>query len=365
VIGPTFKFDVEVVDFGLVSYTFSHSRSVVLTNTSEIPMTYTLAIPQDGAFVGKREFTVSPAGGTLQPGASQVVALTLTSTTVKAYDYVLSVDVAGVGKGLLSMPILADCRVATVEVKTKQLDYGECFIRFPYELELVLANTSAELKARFAVVPQEPATKGVAEFVAEPSEGTIQGGQEGVVRIRLVSVRLGQFRLPLQVTIAGSVLPPISATLLASVRGPRLVLDPSAELNWGPTECLFDVPRTLTLTNDSDIPAPYKAFVKSSRSKFRLDAREGVLAPREALAMTVTAHLDDTIVHRDTLHLLVAEGDNQIVNLLAKGTGTTIFCHEVAQGRTSIARRNRPLPSLLPPLLLCKYRVFFFSGVLK
>jgi len=328
VIGPTFAFDVDVVDFGIVSYAFSHSKTIVLTNTSEIAMSFSLSIPQDGAFISKREFTVEPTEGNLAPGEQQIVTLTLIPMTVKTYDYFLTVDVDGVGQGLLSMPLLADCRVPDVQIKGKELDFGECFNRFPYELSLSLVNTSNELCAKFAVVPQEQSTKAVAEFYAEPSEGSIPAGEEGTVTIRLVCVKLGQFRLPLSVTVAGSVLPPMQATITATVTGPRVVIEPSEIVNWGNTDCLLDAPRQLTLTNESDIPAPFKAFVKNARSKYRLDIREGVLAPRESSSLTITANLDDTIVHKDSLHLIITEGDNLVLPLVAKGIGTTMFCHE-------------------------------------
>lgn len=50
---------------------------------------------------------------------------------------------------------------------------------------------------------------------------------------------------------------------------------------WGPTQCLVDAPRSLRLSNPGKIPAPFKVFLRSSRSKYRVDIREGVLAPSE------------------------------------------------------------------------------------
>ena len=55
IIGPTFHFDVDTIDFGLISYEFLHTKNIMLYNTSEIPMIYKLSVPQDGAFV-KKEF---------------------------------------------------------------------------------------------------------------------------------------------------------------------------------------------------------------------------------------------------------------------------------------------------------------------
>ena len=40
VVGPTFHFDAEELDFGRVSFEFLHSKNLCLYNTSEIPMEY-------------------------------------------------------------------------------------------------------------------------------------------------------------------------------------------------------------------------------------------------------------------------------------------------------------------------------------
>ena len=47
VIGPTFHFDVDVVEYGLCSFAFAHERTLELTNTADIPGLH-LKIPQDG-----------------------------------------------------------------------------------------------------------------------------------------------------------------------------------------------------------------------------------------------------------------------------------------------------------------------------
>ena len=84
----------------------------------------------------------------------------------------------------------------------------------------------------------------------------------------------------------------------------------------------------LVMTNDSEIPAPFKIFLKNARSKFRVDVRDGVLSPRESVVVNVIACLDDTIIHKDQLHVIVSEGENLMVPLHAKGIGTTLYSHE-------------------------------------
>jgi hypothetical protein len=48
----------------------------------------------------------------------------------------------------------------------------------------------------------------------------------------------------------------------------------------------------------------------------RIDIRDGVLAPHETLDLQLTAHLDDTIMHKDVLHIIVTEGDNLAVRII-------------------------------------------------
>lgn len=78
----------------------------------------------------------------------------------------------------------------------------------------------------------------------------------------------------------GSVEPPLQFTITATSIGP--IAKPVTEsVSWGATPCLIDTARALRLSNPGKIPAPFKIFLKSSRSKFRVDIREGVLAPAE------------------------------------------------------------------------------------
>lgn len=44
--------------------------------------------------------------------------------------------------------------------------------------------------------------------------------------------------------------------------------------------------------------------------------------------MTVTANLDDTISHKDEIHIIITEGDNRVITLAARGTGPTVWCAE-------------------------------------
>ena len=331
IIGPTFYFDVDTIDFGLISYEFLHSKKLMLYNTSEIPMTYKLSVPQDGAFV-KQEFSLEPSSGSLEPGCQQEVRIDLISTTVKAYEYSLVVDIEGVGENLLSLPIIADCKVPKITVKNKEVEFGDTFVRFPYTQDLVLVNEDPELSAKYEIIAQDPSTFQIASYEAIPPVGSVPPNSETKVKIRTIGEKLGNFRLPLMLQISGSVEPPLQSSIVANVVGPKISLFhkdlPCKAIKWGSTTCLIDDPRPLVMRNDSEIPAPFKIFLKSARSKFRVDVRDGVLSPHESVAVNVIANLDDTIIHKDQLHIIVTEGENLMVQLSAKGMGTTLYSHE-------------------------------------
>ena len=95
VIGPTFQFNVSEIKFGLVSFGekpttvvsishniiptagFPHVSEVVLTNTSEVLMTFRLRVPGEERSKqsdhSKKEFTIQPHSGTLPPSMQRSI----------------------------------------------------------------------------------------------------------------------------------------------------------------------------------------------------------------------------------------------------------------------------------------------------
>ena len=69
VVVPKFEFDADRLDYGVVSFSYPFSKTVTLTNTSHIPLSFVLRVPEDE----KGEFNISPAEGKLLPHHSQEV----------------------------------------------------------------------------------------------------------------------------------------------------------------------------------------------------------------------------------------------------------------------------------------------------
>ena len=324
VVGPTFHFDCSNIDFGVVSYDYLHESKMRLVNSSKIAMVFNLHVPQDGTYL-KKEFNVEPCEGTLLPGQHMDILVEFIPASVKVYDYSLVVDVFGVGDVLLSVPISAECMVSPVVMEEREIDFGECFIRYPYEKEITLANSSDIVHTKFEVLPQQNFTKGTATYEAEPAIAVIEPSDKMTCTIRLVCEKLGSFKIPILIQTSGSQEPPQQAVLLFNVIGPKIVVD-QVDMRWGNVECLKDSTRTLRITNDSLIMANMKLFLKQARSKFELATRELTLEPFEYFDLDITANLDDSVVCKEEVHFIIDQSDNVMVPLSAKGVGTTMHC---------------------------------------
>lgn len=114
-LGPTFVCDVEHIDYGKVSYSFSYTRSLKISNTSEIPMRYTIK-PYVDDILSTNEFVLDPSTSSIPPYQSQEIKVTFTPASIKKYSNVkLVLDVACVGESVLTIPVFAECVCASVK----------------------------------------------------------------------------------------------------------------------------------------------------------------------------------------------------------------------------------------------------------
>jgi hypothetical protein len=271
-VGPTFHFDVDELKFGVVSYEFLNNKTVSLFNTSEIPMTFALRVPQDGKFLDK-EFDITPESGTIEPDGRIEISVDFISTHVRKYEMYLTVDVESVGEGLLSIPISGECRLPEVSLALEEINYGSCFLRYPYTKEVVLVNDSDQ-RARFEIQPQAEHSTLIGTFSTDIGrKGTIEANGKISIPITLTCEKLGKINLPMMVRVSGSEKPALTCALCSQCIGPTMVLLPSVAdgIDWGPTTCLKDTTRELKLTNDSLIPAPFRCYFKNPKSVFRVD----------------------------------------------------------------------------------------------
>jgi hydrocephalus-inducing protein len=114
VVGPTFNFDIPHLDFGNLAYGFLSTKTFNLNNTSHIPMTFRLRVPQDeesgdeSEDYGVCEFIVTPEYGSIPPMGVQQVQVDFKPANVGEYKNYLVVDVESVGPNMQALEIVAN-----------------------------------------------------------------------------------------------------------------------------------------------------------------------------------------------------------------------------------------------------------------
>lgn len=323
-VGPSYHFDTNSIDFGLVSFDCITSTSLCLVNTSEVDFDFKLYVPEDGTYL-KKEFEITPSEGTITPGETIEITVEFIPSSVKVYNYSLVMDMINLGVAMSRIPLSAECVVSGVRLSNRELNFGECFIRYSYEKELMVTNNSSTVSSKFEIMAQPQFTKSIATYTPVPPISVVGPGSVIGVNMILKPEKLGTLKVPVMISAFGSQEPPLQATLVCTSVGPRVSVD-QTEIKWGNIECLIDSVRTLKIANTSPIDATVSLFLKYTRSKFEVSAEEFTLAPNETRDVNISANLDDTIVYKDELHVSVTEGAVTVVPLSAKGIGTTINC---------------------------------------
>lgn len=324
-VSPTFHFDLDRISFGVVSYGFLNSKTLTLTNTSEVPMRFALRIPGDGRFT-QREFDVIPPKGTLLPNCAQKVQIDFVSMNVKSYDLCLVVDLDGVGQELASIPIQARCAVPQVALEpAEHVDYGDIFIRYPSHQTMVLNNTSA-LPAKFQIMPQDESTRAIAEFEPDQSFGSVPPSSSHVLTFTLTSQVIGTLQIPITLRILGQN-SARNLILIANTIGPIVTVEPNL-VDWGNAHCLEAITRSVLVSNNSVIPASIRCIMKSKNSLWTLSPKAMELPPHGSSTLNMTLTIDEVAKMTDTVHVIVHESNDVAVTVRAKGIGTPVMCRE-------------------------------------
>ncbi|XP_062817752.1 hydrocephalus-inducing protein homolog isoform X1 [Anolis carolinensis] len=380
VIGPTFHFDVPSLSFGDVSFGFPSSLSCCLSNTSLVPLTFNLRVPGDGnglpsvtsqdqatdifrpswrrkAGLGglkPKEFSISPSYGTIRPQGAMDIQVTLCSNTVKSYETALMVDVKGSGEDVLALPITAKCLTPPLCLADPIMNFGHCFLRFPYQRMITLVNDS-DLLGCYGVLPQEPAESPAILHSSPVPCGIIQPCSTVEIPLTLEVQQRGRQEVTALVAIFGDQDLPLKLQLVTFGEGPVVYVYP-AELDFGSIPVLQDVSRVLFLANQSVIPAPFEAQMARPHSLWRIEPSSGIVPPEAEVSLSLIAHLNDTVLFQDKVHLAIEDSTSNIVPVQAAGIGTTIvtdkpfapaidlgphFCLEPCFYRFQITNRGR------------------------
>ncbi|XP_021264314.1 hydrocephalus-inducing protein homolog isoform X3 [Numida meleagris] len=347
VIGPTFHFDVPSLHFGDVPFGFPCTLSCRLSNTSLVPMTFSLRIPGDGSgapsvsssvqvmdnthiswrmglpsYPKPTEFTVTPSSGTIRAQGTLDVQVTLCSNTVKQYELALVVDVDGVGKEVLALLLTARCVVPPLRVLSPVVPFGRCFLQHPYQRALTLVN-DGNVPGCYGLLPQEH-QDGAAVWYSSPAPcGIVQPRSSVEVLVTLQAQVIGEQQTAAFVAVFGREESPLEIHLASTGEGPVVYVQPS-KLNFGRIPVLQDVSKTLHLFNQAVIPASFWTEMDRKDSCWRVEPRQGVILPETEVSVAVIANLDDTRKFQDNMNLFIENSSTYVIPVRAVGIGTTI-----------------------------------------
>ncbi|XP_032556685.1 hydrocephalus-inducing protein homolog isoform X8 [Chiroxiphia lanceolata] len=347
VIGPTFHFNVRALHFGDVPFGFPRTLSCRLTNTSLMPMAFTLHIPEDGSgepslnssdqtssnthpswrkgaqgLMKPMEFTITPCRGTICSQAFQDIQVTLCSNTVGPYQMELVVDVVGVGKKVSALPITARCVVPPLRALNPIMTFGRCYLKVPYQKMLKLVNDS-DFPGCYRVLPQEHKEEDAVWYFTPQPRGTIKAHSSVEIPFILKTRLPGEHDTIADVTVFGSEESPLKIHLESIGQGPVVYVYPT-EINLGTIPVVKDISQTLHLSNQSVIPAVFWAEMAGTCSRWRTEPSKGVIPPESEVSVTVTANLDDTGKFEDKVKLFIENSEVNIIPVQAVGVGTTI-----------------------------------------
>lgn len=347
VIGPTFHFNVPALHFGDVAFGFPHTLICSLNNTSLVPMTFKLRIPGDGVghksisscehYLDKKtsswnkaeapvmrpqEFTITPSCGTIRSQGFAAIRVTLCSNTVQEYELALVVDVEGIGEEVLALLITARCIVPKLQVVNGEVDFGHCFLKYPYEKTIQLVN-DADLPGCYQVLPQIYEDLPAVLLSSAAPCGIIPPHSTVHIPLALETQIPGKCKAIVYISIFGSQDPPMVCHVKSIGEGPVVYVHPT-QIDFGNIYVLKDSFRTLTLSNQSLIPALFKAHMAHKKSHWTIEPKEGKVPPESDVELTLTANLNDILTFKDKVILDIENSNTYQIPVQASGIGSTI-----------------------------------------
>lgn len=209
-----------------------------------------------------------------------------------------------------------------IKLKSNTLCYGDCYLGYPYHQFIELINDT-DLPARYVLLKQDENAKTIYAYGSKSSTGVIRPHSIHQIDFELQVKRLGQIGFPIFIKIIGAEENPLAIDISANGLGPNVSLS-TKELNWSKISVLKESPLNLFLKNGSPISAEFSCMTVSDHSVFRIEPSHGLINPGQEVCIKVTAYLDDTIKFADIMKVSVQSDGVHEVQLVAKGTGSTI-----------------------------------------
>lgn len=182
-----------------------------------------------------------------------------TPSSVEPYSSMLVMTIQETGRDVYSLPILADSVVPQISLLTPLLDYGRCFLEYPYVMKAEFLNDSG-LPVKYEV-PKQLDQSVVAYSTRHPS-GVIKPHSTLKLPLELRPKLQGEISMNLPVRILYAADEVMSVGISCIGEGPVVYVSPS-KLNWGVCPVLEPISKVVTVSNQSIIPAKFKCALVS------------------------------------------------------------------------------------------------------
>lgn len=251
VIGPTFRFEPSVIDFGTISLGFEHQKGCKIINTSLVPMEFELMVTE-GA-LDKAKFIMEPKSGHLQPESEKEIKLYFKADRDTSYNLSMSVNVPGIGTSVIMIPVIAKCEVPNIVLHSSQLNLGSIYLDYPINTMLTLRNESSKLKAVYELFTENEFPQ--LTVTSDKPSGIIEPGQILNLPLEIRAKGLEELHQTAKVHITGQY-EPFICQIDAIGKGPEVIANPT-QIEWGHIPVLENIPKQIELTNTALIPATF------------------------------------------------------------------------------------------------------------
>ena len=191
---------------------------------------------------------------------SLCLQVSLTPAAVRTYSTALVVDVAEAGRGIFSLPISAKSEVPPISLETPYLDYGRCFVQYPYSLNVVLANLSL-LPVKYKMQP--PNEEMVLQYSTTYPTGVIEPCSTLKLPLEVKAQVQGEIMSTAVFQILGSLDQPLEVAIRCVGEGPVINVSPD-QLHWGRYPVLTPSSKMVLLQNESLIQADFECALVST-----------------------------------------------------------------------------------------------------
>ncbi|XP_006746825.1 hydrocephalus-inducing protein homolog, partial [Leptonychotes weddellii] len=260
--------------------------------------------------------------GDVWPNSSAEITVYFNPLEARLYQQTVYCDISG--KDFLYVEIVEDvpCIVPTLHMVNPEVDFGHCFLKYPYEKTVQLVNHD-DLPGCYTVLPQVYGDTPAVLLSSPMPCGVIPPHSTVHIPLALETQVTGEYRSTVYISTFGSPDPPMVCRIKSIGEGPVIYVHPT-QVDFGNIYVLKDSPRILNLSNQSFIPALFQARMAHTKSLWTIEPSKGMVPPETDVQLTLTANLNDILTFKDTVILDIENSNTYRIPVQASGVGSTI-----------------------------------------